>query len=222
MIFIIALSVHGQSYKYQFQDPSLSIEDRVENLLSEMTFDEKMTQLNDDSPAIDRLGVPAYVWWNEAIHGVGRSGYATVFPQSITMANSWNPELMFEVADVISDEARAKHHEYVRRGRRGYYQGLTFWSPNINIVRDPRWGRGHETYGEDPFLTAELGVAFVKGIQGDDDTYLKAAANAKHFAVHSGPEPLRHVFDVDVSDVDLYETYLPAFRSLGMDANVES
>lgn len=222
VIFIIALSVHGQSYKYQFQDPSLSIEDRVENLLSEMTFDEKMTQLNDDSPAIDRLGVPAYVWWNEAIHGVGRSGYATVFPQSITMANSWNPELMFEVADVISDEARAKHHEYVRRGRRGYYQGLTFWSPNINIVRDPRWGRGHETYGEDPFLTAELGVAFVKGIQGDDDTYLKAAANAKHFAVHSGPEPLRHVFDVDVSDVDLYETYLPAFRSLVMDANVES
>ncbi len=219
---LYVIAAVSQTYKHPYLNPRLSVEERVDNLLSLMTYEEKMTQLCDDSPAIERLGIPRYVWWNEALHGVARSGYATVFPQSITIANSWDPKLVNEVAGVISDEARAKHHEYVRRNRRGYYQGLTFWSPNINILRDPRWGRGHETYGEDPLLTATLGCAFVNGLQGDHPKYLKTSANAKHYAVHSGPEPLRHVFNAETSDVDLYETYLPAFKALVMDANVES
>ncbi|MGE4585924.1 MAG: glycoside hydrolase family 3 C-terminal domain-containing protein, partial [Mangrovibacterium sp.] len=158
----------------------------------------------------------------ECLHGVARAGYATVFPQSISVAASWNKQLVFEVASVISDEARAKHHEFVRRGQRGMYQGLNFWSPNINIFRDPRWGRGHETYGEDPYLTGELGREFVLGLQGDDGDYMKVIATAKHFAVHSGPEPLRHGFDVDVSERDLQETYLPAFRKLVQEGGVYS
>ena len=208
--------------KFQFQNTNLSTQERVESLLSEMTVQEKMGQMLFTSPAIERLGVPEYNWWNECLHGVARAGYATVFPQSITIAASWDADLIHQVASVISDEARAKHHEFVRRGMRDIYQGLTFWSPNINIFRDPRWGRGHETYGEDPYLTGQLGTQFVKGLQGDDPNYLKVVATAKHFAVHSGPEPSRHVFDAKVSERDLRETYLPAFRTLVVDGDVYS
>ncbi|MGE5394820.1 MAG: glycoside hydrolase family 3 C-terminal domain-containing protein, partial [Candidatus Saccharibacteria bacterium] len=165
---------------------------------------------------------PAYNWWNESLHGVARAGYATVFPQSISIAGSWDADLVHQVASVISDEARAKHHEFLRRGMHDIYQGLTFWSPNINIFRDPRWGRGHETYGEDPYLTGQLGMQYVKGLQGDDPNYLKVVATAKHYAVHSGPEPLRHEFDARVSERDLRETYLPAFRTLVVDGGVYS
>ena len=207
---------------YPFRNPSLSTEDRVADLVSRMTLKEKTDQLLYTAPAIPRLGIPLYNWWNEALHGVARSGYATVFPQSITVANSWDEGLMFNVANAISDEARAKYHEFQRRGKTGIYQGLTFWSPNINIFRDPRWGRGHETYGEDPYLTARLGYQFVKGMQGDDPKYLKTVATAKHYAVHSGPESLRHEFNAKVSEVDLRETYLPAFRTLVVDGGVYS
>lgn len=205
-----------------FRNTSLTTEERVNDLISRMTLQEKADQLLYTAPAIQRLGVPAYNWWNEALHGVARAGYATVFPQSITIANSWDEGLMLNVATAISDEARAKYHEFQRRGKRGIYQGLTFWSPNINIFRDPRWGRGHETYGEDPYLTGRLGYQFVRGMQGDDPKYLKVVATAKHYAVHSGPEPLRHSFNAKVSEVDLRETYLPAFRTLVVDAGVYS
>ncbi len=207
---------------FPFRNPSLSIEERVNDLVSRMTLKEKADQLVYTAPAIPRLGIPSYNWWNEALHGVARAGYATVFPQSITIANSWDDKLMFQVANAISDEARAKYHEFQRRGKTGIYQGLTFWSPNINIFRDPRWGRGHETYGEDPFLTGKMGYEFVKGLQGDDPKYLKTVATAKHYAVHSGPEPLRHEFNAKVSEVDLRETYLPAFRTLITEAGAYS
>jgi beta-glucosidase len=207
---------------FPFRNPSLSIEDRVNDLVSRMTLKEKADQLVYTAPAIPRLGIPSYNWWNEALHGVARAGYATVFPQSITIANSWDEGLMFQVASAISDEARAKYHEFQRRGKTGIYQGLTFWSPNINIFRDPRWGRGHETYGEDPFLTGKMGYEFVKGLQGDDPKYLKVVATAKHYAVHSGPEPSRHEFNAKVSEVDLRETYLPAFRTLITEAGAYS
>lgn len=210
------------SGKFAFQDPSLSTEERVNDLVSRMTIKEKADQLVYTAPAIPRLGISSYNWWNEALHGVARAGYATVFPQSITIANSWDEGLMYNVANAISDEARAKYHEFQRRGKTGIYQGLTFWSPNINIFRDPRWGRGHETYGEDPFLTGRMGSQFVKGLQGDDPKYLKTVATAKHYAVHSGPEPLRHSFNAKVSEVDLRETYLPAFRTLIVDAGAWS
>ena len=177
-----------------------------------MTLEEKISQLMNDSPAIDRLGVPAYNWWNECLHGVARAGRATVFPETIGLAATWDTNLLFRVATAISDEARAKHHEFVRRGKRGIYQGLTFWTPNINIFRDPRWGRGMETYGEDPYLTGRMAVQFIKGLEGDDPKYLKTVATAKHFAVHSGPESERHTFDAVVSEQDLRETYLPQFE----------
>jgi beta-glucosidase len=209
-------------YSFPFRNPSLPLEDRVNDLVSRLTLQEKADQLLYTAPAIPKLGIPSYNWWNEALHGVARAGYATVFPQSITIANSWDESLMFNVANAISDEARAKYHEFQRRGKTGIYQGLTFWSPNINIFRDPRWGRGHETYGEDPFLTGKMGSEFVKGLQGDDPEYLKVVATAKHYAVHSGPEPLRHEFNAKVSEVDLRETYLPAFRTLIMDAGAYS
>lgn len=209
-------------YLYPFRNPSLPTDERVNDLVSSMTLQEKADQLLYTAPAIPRLGIPAYNWWNEALHGVARSGYATVFPQSITIADSWDEALMFEVANAISDEARAKYHEFQRRGKRGIYEGLTFWSPNINIFRDPRWGRGHETYGEDPFLTGRMGYEFVKGMQGDDPKYLKTVATAKHYAVHSGPESMRHKFNAKVSEIDLRETYLPAFRTLVVDAGVYS
>jgi len=218
------LIVSGQQSpdKFPFRNTSLLLEERVNDLVSRMTLQEKADQLLYTAPAIPRLGIPAYTWWNEALHGVARSGYATVFPQSITIANSWDESLMFNEANAISDEARAKYHEYQRRGKTGIYQGLTFWSPNINIFRDPRWGRGHETYGEDPYLTGRMGYEFVKGMQGDDPKYLKTVATAKHYAVHSGPEPSRHSFNAKVSEIDLRETYLPAFRTLVMDAGVYS
>lgn len=209
-------------YKYDFQKPELSAETRINDMISRMTLDEKISQLTNVSPAIERLGIPEYDWWNEALHGVARAGNATVFPQAIGLASTWNDDLIFEVADVISTEARAKHHEALRKGDHGRYKGLTFWSPNINIFRDPRWGRGQETYGEDPFLTSRIGVAFVKGLQGNDPEYLKIAACAKHFAVHSGPEHLRHEFDTKVSERDLWETYLPAFEALVKEADVEA
>ena len=221
MISLLTVAQQNTS-SFPFRDPSLPTDKRVNDLVSRMTLQEKADQLLYTAPAIPRLGIPAYNWWNEALHGVARAGNATVFPQSITIANSWDEGLMFNVATAISDEARAKYHEFQRRGKTGIYQGLTFWSPNINIFRDPRWGRGHETYGEDPYLTGRMGYEFVKGMQGDDPKYLKTVATAKHYAVHSGPEPLRHSFNAKVSESDLRETYLPAFRTLVMDAGVYS
>jgi len=205
-----------------YLNPALPFEARAADLVSQLTVEEKISQLVNNAPAIPRLGIPAYEWWNECLHGVARAGAATVFPQAIGMAASFDARLMREVATAISDEARAKHHEFARRGQRARYQGLTFWSPNINIFRDPRWGRGQETYGEDPYLTARMGVEFVKGLQGDDPRYLKVVATAKHYAVHSGPEKERHVFDARPSEHDLYETYLPAFRALVQEAKVAS
>ncbi len=201
-------------------DTSRSFEERAAALVSQMTLEEKAAQMQNDSPAIERLGLPAYDWWNEALHGVARAGAATVFPQAIGMAATFDVPLMDEVSKTISDEARAKHHEFLRKGEHGRYQGLTFWSPNINIFRDPRWGRGQETYGEDPYLTARMGVSFVKGLQGDDPKYRKLDATAKHYAVHSGPEADRHTFDVHPSKRDLYDTYLPAFEALVKEADV--
>ena len=195
---------------------------RARELVSRMTLDEKISQLMNRAAAVPRLGIAPYDWWSEALHGVARNGKATVFPQPIGMAASFDPELVGRVATAIADEGRVKYEAARSVGRFGNCTGLTFWSPNVNIFRDPRWGRGMETWGEDPYLTSRMGAAFVKGIQGDDPVYLKAAACAKHFAVHSGPEVLRHSFDVVPSKRDLYETYLPAFRALVRDAGVES
>jgi beta-glucosidase len=197
-----------------YLDTRLAFEARARDLVSRMTLEEKVSQLMNQAAAVPRLGVPEYEWWNEALHGVARAGVATVFPQAIGLAATFDVPLIGEMAEVISDEARAKHHQFVRQGRRGRYMGLTFWSPNVNIFRDPRWGRGQETYGEDPYLTARLGVAFVKGLQGNDPRYYKVIATPKHYAVHSGPEPDRHHFDARPSERDLHETYLPAFRAL--------
>ncbi len=185
--------------------------DRAKALVAQMTLEEKMSQMKYDAPAVERLGIPAYNWWNECLHGVARSGVATVFPQAIGMAASFDTDMMHRVATAISDEARAKYNEYKSFGYTDIYQGLTFWSPNINIFRDPRWGRGHETYGEDPYLTGRMGVAFIKGLQGEGK-YRKVDATVKHYAVHSGPEELRHSFDAKVSEHDLRETYLWAFK----------
>jgi beta-glucosidase len=196
-----------------YKNPNLPIETRVNDLVFRMTLEEKVSQMMNAAPAIERLGIPAYDWWNEALHGVARAGYATVFPQAIGLAATWDTKLMHEVADVISTEARAKHHEFARNNQHARYQGLTFWSPNINIFRDPRWGRGQETYGEDPYLTARLGVEFVRGLQGNDPRYFKVIATPKHYAVHSGPEPERHAFDAVAYERDLRETYLPAFQA---------
>ena len=194
---------------------------RAKELVAKMTLEEKAEQLRYDAPAIPRLGVPAYNWWNEALHGVARAGVATMFPQAIAMAAAFDTKLMKETGDVIATEGRAKYNEYSEQNDRDIYKGLTFWSPNVNIFRDPRWGRGHETYGEDPYLTGELGKAFVEGLQGDGK-YLKAAACAKHFAVHSGPEALRHQFDAKATPKDMWETYLPAFEKLVKEAGVEA
>ncbi len=199
---------------FEFLDPTLPLERRIEDLLSRLTLPEKVGQMVNDNAAIERIGVPAYNWWNEACHGVGRNGRATVFPQVIGLAATWNRALITRVANVVSDEARAKHHAAAAAGRRGQHQGLTFWTPNVNIFRDPRWGRGQETFGEDPLLSGELGSAMVRGLQGDDPRYLKTAACAKHYAAHSGPEQDRHGFDARPSAKDLAETYLPAFEKL--------
>ena len=209
----IALVSRASAQQPAYQNTSLPFEQRAADLVSRMTLEEKVAQMKDVAPAIDRLGVPAYNWWNEALHGVARSGLATVFPQAIGFAATWDDSLVYRMASVISDEARAKHHEYVRNGGFGAYQGLTFWSPNINLFRDPRWGRGQETYGEDPFLTGRLAVQFIRGLQGDDPKYFKTIATVKHFAVHSGPEPERHTFDAVVAERDLRESYLPHFAA---------
>jgi len=205
-----------------YMDPRLPVEARVNDLVGRMTLEEKVSQMVYNSPAIERLGIPEYNWWNESLHGVARNGIATVFPQAIGMAATWDTQLMHRIATVISDEARAKYNIAVARNKRGIYQGITLWSPNINIFRDPRWGRGMETYGEDPYLTGEMGVQFVKGLQGNDPTYLKTIATPKHLAVHSGPEPDRHTFNAVVDDYDLRETYLPHFKKCIIDGKAHS
>jgi beta-glucosidase len=226
--FLLALTIASGPLAADAQDtaylnPQLPLEVRVRDLLRRMTLEEKVSQMMNGSPAIDRLGIPAYNWWNEGLHGVARTGkHATVFPQAIGNAATFDQPNLQRMATMVSTEARAIHHQYEREGKRDIYEGLTFWSPNINIFRDPRWGRGQETYGEDPYLTGQMGMALVKGFQGDDPTYLKITACAKHFAVHSGPESTRHSFDVRPSDYDLYDTYLPAFRTLVVDAKVAS
>jgi beta-glucosidase len=208
---LVPAAAGGQQPVYL--NPDRPLQERVNDLVGRMTLEEKVSQMLDQAPAIERLGVPEYNWWNEALHGVARAGLATSFPQAIGFAATWNEDLIHRMATVISDEARAKHHEYARRNQRMRYQGLTMWSPNINIFRDPRWGRGQETYGEDPFLTGRLGVRFVRGLQGDDPDHLKTVATVKHFAVHSGPEPDRHHFDAVVGERDFRETYLPHFEA---------
>jgi beta-glucosidase len=222
IILVACSSANKTAPPAAYLDTSLSFEQRVNDLVSRMTTLEKIAQMYNDAPAIERLGVPAYDYWNEALHGVARAGKATVFPQAIGMAAMWDQDLMLTVATAISDEGRAKHHFFVDNDVHYRYTGLTFWSPNINIFRDPRWGRGQETYGEDPYLTGELAVQFIHGLQGDDPKYLKTAATAKHFAVHNGPEISRHSDNYMVSNKDLYETYMPAFEKAIVDADVEA
>jgi beta-glucosidase len=212
----------SQNLMPSYKNPSLPVETRVDDLVSRMTLEEKVSQMMNAAAAIPRLGIPEYDWWNEGLHGVAFSGVATVFPQAIGLGATFDQPLVNRVASVISEEARAKYNEAQRRGNRARFYGLTFWSPNINIFRDPRWGRGQETYGEDPYLTSRLGVAFVKGLQGDDPKYLKVVATPKHYAVHSGPEPERHRFDAAVAERDLRETYLPAFRATITEAHATS
>ena len=213
IVVLITFTSFAQITSFPFQDVRLDVEIRADDLLQRLTLEEKIAQMQDVSPEIERLEIPEYNWWNECLHGVARAGRATSFPQTIGMAATWNPDLIFKVADVISTEARAKFNHSIKLGQRNRYQGLTMWTPNINIFRDPRWGRGQETYGEDPYLTSKLGVAFVKGLQGNDENYFKVIATPKHYAVHSGPEYNRHVFDAYTDKRDLWETYLPAFKA---------
>jgi beta-glucosidase len=225
LAFLAAPQVEEQWNAYKnpiYRDVNRSFDDRADDLISRMSIGEKISQLMNDTPAIDRLNMPAYEWWNEGLHGVARAGPATVFPQAIGLAASFDRDLIRDVAVAIGDEARAKHHQFVQRDSRLRYQGLTFWSPTINIFRDPRWGRGQETYGEDPYLTALLGVEYVKALQASDGKYRKLDATAKHFAVHSGPEHNRRTFNAEVSERDLYETYLPAFRALVQEGQVKA
>ena len=196
--------------------------ERAEKLVALMTLEEKVGQTLYNAPAIERLGIRAYNWWNEALHGVARAGIATVFPQAIGLAATFDEDFIERIADAISTEARAKFNLQQAKDDTDIYKGLTFWSPNVNIFRDPRWGRGHETFGEDPHLTSRLGVRFVKGLQGHDENYLKAAACAKHFAVHSGPESERHYFNAAATKQDMYETYLPAFKACVQEGHVEA
>ncbi len=220
--FVLTACTKEESTEHAFLNTELTFEERADDLLSKMTLEEKISQLNYESKAIDRLGVPAYNWWNECLHGVARAGLATVYPQAIGMASSWDTDLMNRVAVAISDEGRAKYHDFISKDKRGIYQGLTYWTPNINIFRDPRWGRGMETYGEDPYLTGEIAVQFINGLQGDDPRYFKSIATAKHFAVHNGPESSRHSFNAKVSEHDLRNTYLPAFEKTIKEAGVAS
>ena len=219
-------SVHAQNAAKEavptYGDPSVATDKRVDDLVSRMTLEEKVLQMQHTAPGIPRLGIPSYDWWSEALHGIARSGYATVFPQAIGMAASWDTHLVRREAEVIAIETRAKYNQAQREGNHSIYFGLTLWSPNINIFRDPRWGRGQETYGEDPFLTAKLGVGFVNGLQGNDPKYLEVVATPKHYAVHSGPETKRHGFNVDVSPHDLEDTYLPAFRATVTEGHADS
>src|SRR6266540_4046801 len=221
-VLIIGSTAAQQQPKPPYLDTSLPLDQRVDDLVRRMTLAEKVSQMMNAAPAISRLGIPEYDWWNEALHGVAFSGVATVFPQAIGLGATFDPDLVRRVADVVSTEARAKYNEAQRQGNHGRFSGLTFWSPNINIFRDPRWGRGQETYGEDPYLTSRLGVAFVRGLQGNDAKYLKVVSTPKHYAVHSGPEPLRHGFDAAASDRDLRETYLPAFRATVIEGKAAS
>ena len=211
--FCFSLFANEKNKSPDYLNPELPVETRVNDLVSRMTLKEKVSQMLNRAKAIPRLQIPEYNWWNECLHGVANAGIATVFPQAIGLAATWNTDLMFQITDVISTEARAKHHDAIKKKDHGIFKGLTFWSPNINIFRDPRWGRGQETYGEDPYLTARMGVAFVKGLQGDDPKYFKAIATPKHYAVHSGPEPERHRFDAITDKRDLYDTYLPAYEA---------
>ncbi|WP_075591177.1 glycoside hydrolase family 3 C-terminal domain-containing protein [Labilibacter marinus] len=220
-LFLFVGNMLAQEVDFSFQDPALPLEERVEILVSQMTVEEKIAQLLNGAPAIPRFDIPDYDWWNEALHGIARNGKATIFPQGIGLGATFDPVLAERVASAISDEARAKYAVSQSMGNHSKYAGLTFWTPNVNIFRDPRWGRGQETYGEDPYLMSKIGVAFVKGLQGDDDTYLKSAACAKHYAVHSGPEEVRHTFNAEPTQQDLYETYLPAFEALVTEAKVE-
>ena len=222
VIFSLSLAAQTNQPLPKYKNPRLPVDERVSDLISRMTLEEKVSQMIDRAPAIQRLDIPAYNWWNESLHGVARAGLATVFPQAIGLAATWDTDLMLRVADVISTEARAKHHEAARSGDYGRYKGLTMWSPNINIFRDPRWGRGQETYGEDPYLTARMGVQFVKGLQGNDPKYYKVISTPKHYAVHSGPEPERHRFDAVTDQRDLYDTYLPAFEACVKEAGADS
>ncbi|RYG21186.1 MAG: glycosyl hydrolase, partial [Chitinophagaceae bacterium] len=222
-LLLLPVFSSAQTSKYPFQNYKLDFNTRVNDLVGRLTLEEKVSQMLNSSPAISRLGIPAYDWWNEVLHGVARTPFkVTVYPQAIAMAATFDKKSLFRMADYSALEGRAVHNKAVEMGKGGErYMGLTYWTPNINIFRDPRWGRGQETYGEDPYLTASLGNSFVKGLQGDDPKYLKAAACAKHFAVHSGPEPARHVFDANVSNYDLWDTYLPAFKTLVVDSKVE-
>jgi beta-glucosidase len=217
------MSAMSTSEKLSYLDTSLSFAERAKDLVGRLTLEEKVSLMNHPARGVPRLNIPAYNYWSEALHGVGRNGRATVFPQAIGMAATWDKELIHRIASAIGDEGRAKYHAALRRnGYTDQYQGLNFWSPNVNIFRDPRWGRGQETWGEDPFLTGEMASAFVKGLQGDHPRYLKAAACAKHYAVHSGPEKDRHVFNAIVTKRELYDTYLPAFKKLVTEAKVEA
>lgn len=216
------LSLPSFSQTAVYLDPSQTLDARVNDLISRLTLEEKAQQMLMSTPAIPRLNIPEYDWWNESLHGVARSGVATIFPQAIGLGATFDEDLILRVSTAISDEARAMYNAAADQGYHRRYSGLTFWTPNVNIFRDPRWGRGQETYGEDPFLTSRLGVAFVNGLQGDDPDYLKTAACAKHFVVHSGPEKLRHEFDAVASLKDMRETYFPAFKALVTEADVES
>lgn len=223
LLLLLPFTGFAQQQQFPFQNYKLSFNQRVDDLVSRMTLEEKVSQMLNSSPAIQRLGIPAYDWWNEVLHGVARTPFkVTVYPQAIAMAATFDKKSLFQMADYSALEGRAVHNKAIELGRGGErYVGLTYWTPNINIFRDPRWGRGQETYGEDPYLTAAMGASFVRGLQGDDPKYLKAAACAKHYAVHSGPEPARHVFDAKVSNYDLWDTYLPAFKKLIVDSKVE-
>ena len=233
-MLMCATITNAQSYQYPFQNPALSSEQRADDLLGRLTLEEKASLMMDVSPAIKRLGIPHFEWWNEALHGIGRNGFATVFPITMGMAASWDDALLYKVFTAVSDEARAKNQVAKKKGDVKRYQGLSFWTPNINIFRDPRWGRGQETYGEDPYLTAKMGLAVVNGLQGQDmltaerltngtqpSKYRKLLACAKHFAVHSGPEWNRHQFNIEnLPSRDLWETYLPAFKALVQEGQV--
>ena len=218
---LLTVSCSEKKQDFPFRNPDLPIEERIEDLLSRLTPEEKVGQMMHETPAIERLGIPPYDWWNEALHGVARAGQATVFPQAIGMAATFDNEAVLRTFTMVSDEARAKYHHYQANKEYDRYKGLTFWTPNINIFRDPRWGRGMETYGEDPYLTTQMGVAVTKGLQGDDDNYFKTHACAKHYAIHSGPEWNRHEYNAEATPRDLYETYLPAFEALVKTGNVQ-
>lgn len=221
LLVLLTLSCRQTTYEYPFRNPDLPVEKRIDDLLIRLTPEEKVAQMMNQTPAIERLGIPPYDWWNEALHGVARAGQATVFPQAIALAATFDDAALYKTFSMISDEARAKYHNYQKNKEYDRYKGLTFWTPNINIFRDPRWGRGMETYGEDPYLTSRMGVAVVKGLQGDDPKYLKSHACAKHYAIHSGPEWNRHEFNAEASPRDLYLTYLPAFEALVKEADVQ-